>query len=151
MAARFQFGLERVRDLRAHTEEQAKERFAASLSYRAQGEAMLRAAEHRLAEARRSHGAGASQQSLSATDLLAHQAYVERLERSRRDAVVDLQQREQDLADSRLRLERASQDREVLDKLRDRQREAHAQEAERAERAHIDDIAIQNHMRRQAA
>ena len=151
MAARFQFGLERVRDLRAHTEEQAKEQFAASLSHRADGVAMLRAAEHRLAEARRSHGAGAPQSALGAGDLLAHQAYVERLERSRRDAVVELEHREQNLADSRLRLERASQDREVLDKLRERQRTAHLHEVERAERAEIDDLAIQNHMRRKAA
>ncbi|MEI2702452.1 MAG: flagellar export protein FliJ [Baekduia sp.] len=151
MAARFQFGLERVRDLRAHTEEQAKEQFAASLSHRAHGEAMLRAAEHQLAEARSGHRAGMPDSSLTATDLLAHQAYVERLERSRRDAVVELEQREQDLADSRARLERASQDREVLDQLRERQRMAHLHEVERAERAEIDDIAIQNHIRRKAA
>lgn len=150
MAARFQFGLERVRDLRAHTEEQAKEQFAASLSHRAHGEAMLRAAEHELEQARTRYAPAQPDQALTGSDLLAHQAFVERLERSRLDAIVELQQRDQHLADARARLAQATQEREVLDQLEDRQRAAHRYEAERQERAEIDDIAIQNHVRRAA-
>jgi flagellar FliJ protein len=52
MSAPFRFGLERVRDLRAHDEELAKEQFAATLSQRLRGEALLRAAEDRLRHAR---------------------------------------------------------------------------------------------------
>lgn len=151
MAARFHFGLERVRELRVHDEDQAKEQFAASLSHRAQGEAMLRAAEHQLAQARREHGAGATGAPLSGAELLAHQAYVERLERSRRDAVVELTQRDDRLEGDRAHLMRASQEREVLDQLKDRQRTAHMRKVELAERAEIDDIATQNHVRRHAA
>jgi len=151
MAARFQFGLERVRELRVHDEEQAKEQFAASLSHRAHGEAMLRAAEHQLEQARREQGDFSGGEALSGAQLLARQAYVERLERSRLDAVVELKQRDCRLADDRVALTRASQEREVLDQLEDRQRTAHMRELERVERAEIDDIAIQNHVRRNAA
>lgn len=151
MAARFHFGLERVRDLRAHTEEQAKEQFAASLNHLAHGEAMLRAAEHQLEQARLEQGAGVQDVALSGQDHLAHQAFVERLERSRRDAIVEIQQREQRLADDRHALARASQDREVLDKLKERQKTAHLHEVDRLERVEVDDLAMQNFVRRQAA
>ena len=51
MSAPFRFGLERVREIRVHDEDQAKERFAASLNARVRGEAVLRAAEERLRQA----------------------------------------------------------------------------------------------------
>jgi flagellar FliJ protein len=151
MAARFHFGLERVRDLRAHTEEQAKEQFAASLNHLAHGEAMLRAAEHQLELARKEQGHGAQQGALSGRDLLAHQAFVERLERSRLDAIIEVQQRESKLVYDRQALARASQEREVLDKLKHRQKTAHLAEVERVERVELDDMAMQNFVRRQAA
>ncbi len=147
MASRFHFGLERVRELREHTEDQAKEQFASSLSRRAHGVALLRAAEDRLetvrGEAAASHATGA--------ELLSRQAFIERLERSRRDAIVDLEQRDRQLACDRAALARASQEREVLDQLKARQRAAHRREAERAEAATLDDLAIQVHVRRRAA
>ena len=94
-------------------------------------------------EAAASHATGA--------ELLSRQAFIERLERSRRDAIVDLEQRDRQLACDRAALARASQEREVLDQLKDRQRTAHMRKAELAERAEIDDIATQNHVRRHAA
>ena len=42
---KFKFGLERVRELRAHDEDRAKEAFAASLNERLKGAALLAAAD----------------------------------------------------------------------------------------------------------
>lgn len=147
MAPRFRFGLERVRELREHAEEQAKEQFASSLSQRAHGVALLRAAEGRLESARGECATGP----VSGADLLSRQAFIERLERSRRDAVIDLQERERRLAGDRAALARASQEREVLDQLKARQRAAHLRDLARAESAQLDDLAIQAHIRRRAA
>lgn len=151
MGTRFQFGLERVRDLRAHAEEQAKEQFAASLTQRAHGEAMLREAEHRLEDARVGHVGAAVAQPISGVMLLTQQAYVERLERSCQEAVVDLQRADQRLAADRAVLARASQDREVLDQLEARQRAEHQRVQARIEDAEIDEMALRVHARRSAA
>src|SRR3954470_10091410 len=99
MSAPFRFGLERVRDLRAHDEELAKEQFAATLSQRLRGEALLRAAGDRVRTARG--------------------------ERTRADAEVRLRGLDADLGASRAGLTDASRKREVLDKLEQRQRAAH--------------------------
>ncbi|MEZ5120048.1 MAG: hypothetical protein R2736_00460 [Solirubrobacterales bacterium] len=47
MSKPFRFRLERVRELRAHAEDRAREELAASLGAQLRGEAMLRAATHR--------------------------------------------------------------------------------------------------------
>jgi flagellar protein FliJ len=150
MSAPFRFGLERVRDLRAHDEELAKERFAASLSQRLRGEAILRAAEEQLHDARIG-GAPAAQASLSGADLLARQAWVERLERSKADAEVRLLGLDAQLAASRDDLTDASRRREVLDKLKERQRQAHVADQLRREGAALDEMALGIHRRRSAA
>src|SRR4051812_47742966 len=81
----FQFRLERVRELREHAEDQAREELASSLAIRMKGEAMLRAAADSVSGAqdarRRSSDAHAS-----GADLLALQAYLERAERARESA-----------------------------------------------------------------
>src|SRR3954467_13384809 len=85
MSAPFRFGLQRVREIRAHDEDQAKERFAASLNARVRGEAVLRAAEARLRNAQNGvvePGFGP----LTGQTLVARQAWVERLEHDRADA-----------------------------------------------------------------
>jgi flagellar FliJ protein len=152
MATPFRFGLERVRDLRAHAEEQAKEQFAASLSQRVRGEAMLRAVEDRLAGARRSTPAvNPGAPSLTGAELVSHQAWVERLERSRQDAAVKLAAADRQLQDRRIELTEASRRREVLDQLEARQREAHRREAERRDGIELDEMALRVFRDRSAA
>src|SRR5512147_2163471 len=85
MSAPFRFGLERVREIRAHDEDQAKERFAASLNARLRGEAVLRAAEARLRDAQ-SGAVTPGLGPLTGASLVSRQAWVERLEQSRVDA-----------------------------------------------------------------
>jgi flagellar FliJ protein len=150
MSRPFRFGLERVREIRAHDEDQAKERFAASLNARVRGEAVLRAAEQHLRDAQ--SGAGAPCLGpLSGATLVARQAWVERLEQSRCDAQLRMANLEADLDGKRLQLAQASQAREVLDQLKTKQREAHRLEAERVEAAALDEMALQMHVRKMAA
>jgi flagellar FliJ protein len=150
MAPSFQFGLRRVRDIRAHDEDLAKEQFAASLSQRVRGEAMLRAAEEQLRQARQtppSEGVGP----VSATTFLTRQAWVDRLQRSRDAAAHQLTGLEVALQRSRTNLTDASRAREVLDQLEARQREAHRLESARREGIELDEMALQVHARQRAA
>ncbi len=150
MSAPFRFGLERVREIRAHDEDQAKERFAASLNARVRGEAVLRAAEERLRQAQ-SGVVAPSLGPLTGATLVARQAWVERLEHDRADAKLRMTSYEADLQRRRAELQQASQKREVLDQLKERRREEHRLEAERAESANLDEMALQMHARRAAA
>jgi flagellar FliJ protein len=150
MSRPFRFGLERVREIRAHDEDQAKERFAASLNARLRGEAALRAAEQHLRDAQSGVGAPALGP-LSGATLVARQAWVERLEQSRADAQLRMANYESDLQAKRGELSQASQAREVLDQLKTKQREAHRVETERVEAAALDEMAIQMHVRKMAA
>lgn len=150
MSAPFRFGLQRVREIRAHDEDQAKERFAASLSARVRGEAVLRAVEARLSDAQSgvlSPGLGP----LTGASLVARQAWIERLEHDRADARLRMRSYDAELHARRVELAKASQAREVLDKLEERQREEHRVESERVESERLDEMALQMHARRAAA
>jgi flagellar FliJ protein len=150
MSAPFRFGLERVREIRVHDEDQAKERFAASLNARLKGEAVLRAAEERLRQAQ----AGAVEPGLgplTGATLVSRQAWVERLEQSHADAQLRMANYEAELQARRAELRQASQAREVLDQLATRQREQHRLASERVEAAQLDEMALQMHARRSAA
>jgi flagellar FliJ protein len=150
MSAPFRFGLERVREIRAHDEDQAKERFAASLNARVRGEAVLRAAEARLREAQ--SGAGSpSLGPLTGASLVSRQAWVERLEQSRADAQLRMANYEAELQQRRGELRQASLAREVLDQLKTRQRQQHKLASDRVEAAQLDEMALQMHARRSAA
>ena len=151
MEAPFRFGLQRVRDLRAHDEEQAKERFAHSLNERLRGEAMLRAAEERLRDAQTAGAPSPVGLPISGLSLVSRQAWVDRLKASRDDAEVALQGLDVRLQASRDSLTEASQRREALDQLKARQHAAHRKESERREGAALDEMALQMHSRRRAA
>jgi flagellar protein FliJ len=150
MSAPFRFGLQRVREIRAHDEDQAKERFAASLTARVRGEAVLRAAEDRLTDAK-SGVLAPSMGPLTGASLVSRQAWVERLEHDRADARLRMSNYEAELQRRRVELTHASQKREVLDKLEERQREAHRLEAARIETGELDEMALQMHNRKLAA
>lgn len=150
MSAPFRFGLERVREIRVHDEDQAKERFAASLNARLRGEAVLRAAEERLREAQ-SGVTAPGMGPLTGATLVARQAFVERMEHDRADATLRMRNYEAELQARRAELAKASQAREVLDKLKERKAEEHRLEAERAEAGRLDEMALQMFSRRLAA
>src|SRR4051794_36932794 len=137
----FTFRLERVRELREHAEGEAKEQLAASLSQRMRGVAMLAQASERLAAAaaaRRAHEGGV----LSAQDLVAHELWAQSLARDQQAAEAALRHYEAAVDERRAVLGTASRDREVLERLKTTQREAHVREMARREGAELDEIAL---------
>ena len=146
--ARFRFGLERVREIRAHDEDKAKEAFAASLTQRMRGAALLAAAAQQVDAAHSSRREGASQ--ATGADLVSMQAYLDRVEQSRRDAEHELARTESDVAERRRDLTEASRRRQALDRLKERRAAEHAAEQARREGVVLDEIAAAAHRRRLA-
>jgi flagellar FliJ protein len=145
----FRFRLERVRELREHKEDEAKQALAIALADHFRAEEELRAAEQRIHAARAAQldaGRGYS----SGLDLVAHQAYLERTESDHRASRQDLDLRENELAVRRGALQQAARDRQALDRLKERRRAEHQAEAARVEALSLDEIAI-NAFRRHAA
>jgi flagellar FliJ protein len=143
----FKFRLERIRSVRESVEEQAKEDLAASLALRLRGEGMLRAAEADLdaaRETRRHAGAGAP---VSGTDLVAVQAYVEHAERRREARMLDLDRCDAEVETRRHALMRASQDRQALERLKDKKRREHDLEAQRMVGVALDEMSLYMHRR----
>ncbi len=146
----FKFGLERVRELRAHDEDRAREEFAASLNRRARGAAMLQAAQDLIEQARDGRRTGAAAGPVSAQDLLSQQLWLERLERHRHTAERELHRTDHELTQRRDELNEARQKREVLERLKDRRRDEHAAENARREGAALDEMALSQHVRKMA-
>ena len=142
----FRFRLERVRELREHREELAKQALALSLQDHFRAEEAHREAEQRIADARAAQ-LDAAMYSGDVTDLLAHQAYLERAETVRQATGHDLQCRASELADRRAALRLAARDRQALERLKERRRAEHLSEVARLEGLELDEIAINNFRR----
>jgi flagellar FliJ protein len=140
--------LERVREVRAHEEDLAREAFAASLSLRARGAALLADAQARAAAAR--EDAISDTTPRSGAELIATQAWLERTQRSQEQAALELDRREAELEARRVALASAGQRRQVLDKLKERKAEAHRLETARREASILDEVALAGHVRRAA-
>jgi flagellar FliJ protein len=146
----FQFRLERVRALREREEEQAQEELANSLAIRLKGEAMLRAAAENVDDAREARRRSSSAD-LSGADLLALQAYMERTQLQQESAALELDRREAEVDARRAALQQRSQDRQVLERLKERRAEDHRVESERRESVVLDEMALNMHRRTEAA
>jgi flagellar FliJ protein len=142
----FAFSLERVREVRAHEEDVAREAFAASLSVRARGVALLADAQQRAAAAREQAVAETSPR--SGADLIAAQAWLERVHRSEEQAALELDRSDAELEQRRGELTTAGQRRQALERLKARQREAHRVKANRREAGVLDEIALNGHVRK---
>ena len=147
----FTFRLERVRDLRERAEEHAREELARELALRMRGEALLREASHAVDTARDT-GSGIFQRfGATGADMLAAQAYVERTERDRREAALDLDRQDAEVEARRRVLTAASRDRQTIGKLEERQRAEHAREMARREQIDLDEVALGVHRRGRVA
>ena len=135
----FVFSLERVREVRAHEEDMAREAFAASLSLRARGVALLADAKARAAAAREQAVAETSPRSGAA--LISAQAWLERVQRSQEQAALELDRRSAELEERR----------QVLERLKDRKRQAHHLETNRRDAVALDEVAMTGHVRRLAS
>ncbi len=143
----FRFGLERVRELRVHDEDRAREEFAASLTRRSRGAAALASAAERIEQARAGRRAGVRTAALSAQDLHAHHLWLERLERDRQGAELALARQDAEVEACRDALGRARQDREVLERLKGRRAAEHRRAEDRREGARLDELALTMHRR----
>ena len=147
----FTFRLERVRSLRERAEENAREELARELQLRLRGEALLLEATHAVSAARDS-GRGAFERfGASGADLLAAQAFMERTERDRREAALDLDRQDAEVEARRRALTEAAREREVIDRLKKRRRADHDREVARREQIALDEVALAVHRRGQVA
>jgi flagellar export protein FliJ len=144
----YRFRLERVRALRERREDQAKVELAGAMIRRQQCEEQLAQAVDRVAMARRAQTQAAAS---SAADLIARQAYLERVERAHRAALEELHRHEATVAEHRDALSQAAQARQALERLKARGLDAHRREAARVEGLALDEIAITGFRRRAAA
>ena len=145
----FRFRLERVRVLRERAEDEAKEAFAGAMMDRLRSEQEMEDAAQRVAQAREAQ-LGAAAAPISATELMARQAYLERSERAHQASQDDLSRRDQTLEERRDELTEAARDRQALERLKENRRVEFVREQERIEAANLDEIAL-NGFRRRAA
>jgi flagellar protein FliJ len=146
----FVFRLERVRSLRERAEERAREDLAHELQLRLRGEAMLLEATE-AASAATQTGREAVSSRTSGMDLIAAQAYIERAERTKREAALDLDRQDAEVAARRTALQEAARDRQVMDKLKERKRADHDAVWARKAQGALDEIALGVHRRGAAA
>jgi flagellar FliJ protein len=152
-APSFRFRLERVRALRQRKELLAQEELARAISERSGSEDRLRRVEEHLERAfthQRLAGGDAGASTVSAAELLAHQAFVEHVEAQRTMGMRELERHDANVADRDTQLGRAAREHEILERLRDRQRAEYEREAGRREGEQLDEIALER-FRRSAA
>jgi flagellar protein FliJ len=147
----FRFRLERVRALRERREDMARLALAEAITERSSSLDRLRTVEahleHARAEQRRLTGASAT---ASAAELQARQAFVEHVETQRQAGARELSRHDSQVADRGAELGVVAREREMLERLKERQRAEHARESLRSEGNLLDEIAV-DRFRRSAA
>ena len=144
----FRFRLERVRALRESREDEARARLAGAMARRQECQDELDAAAERIVQAR---DAQLTSGPASAVDLLARQAYLERVEHAHRSTMHELDRQEELVAGRRTELTEAARDRQALERLKAKGLADHLREVARLEGVALDEIAINTFRRRAAA
>jgi len=116
------------------------------MTRRGQCEDELQDAERRL-DGARSAQRETGDASTTAIDLVAHQAYLERIERARDATAADLDRHEAEVAASRDRLTEAAREHEALERLKERRRADHELEVSRQDGRELDEVALNVHRR----
>jgi len=145
----FRFRLERVRALRERTEDEAKQALAGAMLDRLRSKQEMEAAAQRVAQARDAQLDAASAP-VSATELVARQAYLERSERAHQATRDDLDRTDHTLEQRREELTEAARDRQALERLKDNRRTEFQREQNRVEALALDEIALNGFRRRVA-
>jgi flagellar protein FliJ len=148
---RFDFRLERVRALRESREELAKEALAESLSLRLKGEAMLAEASAIHSQAQAARRESAQSPAVGGAELVAMQAYLERVERARQAAELELNRHDAEVDARRTVLRAAAQERQVLERLKERKRCDHQRALERHDAQELDEVGLAIHRRARSA
>lgn len=147
----FRFRLERVRAVRERKEKLAQRDLADALTRRSSTVAELHAADAHLEHARaEQRSVAAEPKTVSATDLQARQAFLERVEAQRRLRASELEQRDAEVAERDAELATAASEHEMLNRLRERHRGEHDREQARRERNTLDEIAVTRFRRSRA-
>jgi flagellar export protein FliJ len=137
----FRFGLERVRSVRKHGEQVAQQQLAGAIGLRDDCEAELKVAEQRAGGAHSGQRA-ASDRLLSASELLSHQAWIERTELAQASVADSLSRHEREVDRRRKALTAAARETKALDRLEARRRSDFERAAARREAFASDEIAL---------
>ncbi|HUB73336.1 MAG TPA: flagellar export protein FliJ [Solirubrobacteraceae bacterium] len=141
MSPSFRFRLERVRAVRERKEKLAQRELADALSRRSTSVAELRSADAEVEHARaEQRTAVAEAGAVSATELMAHQAFLERTEMQRRERADELARHDDEVAERDAELAVAAGEHEMLNRLRERRRREHDREVARRELNVLDEI-----------
>jgi flagellar export protein FliJ len=132
----FRFSLERVRALRERAEDAAREALAGAI------QAVLHARDAQLE---------ATDAPVGADQLLARQAYLEHSERNHRASLDAVSRAEEVVAQHRHKLTEAARSRQALERLKDHRRADFEREQARLEGIVLDEVALNNYRRREAA
>jgi flagellar FliJ protein len=143
----FTFRLERVRTIRERAEARAREALTVELRHRAEGEVLLRDATDAVSAARDQGRTTVTRGRISATDFLSAQAFLERTERLRVEASLELSRREAEVDARRQALAAAARDRQAIDKLKERQKAEHDATWARKTQNTLDELALAVHRR----
>jgi flagellar export protein FliJ len=138
----FRFRLERVRAVRERKEKLAEQELAKAIRLRTSTEVELRSVEEHLQAAHLEQRSRAAElTTFDATELVARQAFVERIEAQRHAQAGELRLRESEVADRGVELTAAAGEHEMLKRLKERHRTEHDREAARREGNMLDEIA----------
>lgn len=138
----FRFRLERVRAVRERKEKLAEQELAKAIALRTSTEDELRSVEEHLQAAHLEQRSVTAQSStLDAGELIARQAFLERIEAQRSAHAQELIQRESEVKDRGAELTTAASEHEMLKRLKERHRSEHDREAARREGNMLDEIA----------
>jgi flagellar export protein FliJ len=147
----FRFRLERVRALRERREDLAREALAHAIHARSDSQQQLSTIEAHLEHARGlQRQASAPAATVSAAELAAQQAFVERIETQRLAGARELARHDDIVADRGAQLGEAAREHEMLERLKERHRVEHVRTLQRVEGNTLDEIAM-DRFRRSAA
>jgi flagellar FliJ protein len=147
----FRFRLERVRALRERHEDLARQALAKAIVERTCSQEHLSTIEAHLEYARCEQRQVAQEAAtVSAAEMQARQAFMEHIENQRTAGARELARHDHMVADRDAEFGQAAREREMLERLKERQRAEHRHTLERVESNALDEIAM-DRFRRSAA
>jgi flagellar protein FliJ len=149
----FRFRLERIRALRERSEDLARQELARAVSRLSGSRDRLGEVDAHLERVRayqRQRLATDASATISAGELLAHQAFAEHVETQRTNGVRDLERRAAEVADRDAEFGHAAREHQMLERLKEHRRIEHERETQRRENNLLDEIAM-DRSRRSAA
>jgi flagellar protein FliJ len=146
----FRFSLERVRALRERAEDAAREALAGAIHDHHRSQVAMEQAAQTVLQARDAQ-LQVSGSPVGGDELLARQAYLEHSERNHRASLDALSRSEAVVTQHRHKLTEAARTRQALERLKDHRRADFDREQARLESIELDEVALNNFRRRDAA